>query len=61
MSRQTIMHTLVRAGLHSQKKVKKPHLSTKIVKARLKFAKIHQHRTMEDWSQVVFPDESKIN
>ena len=41
VSHQTVMHTLIRAGLHSQKKVKKPHLSAKNVKARLEFARIH--------------------
>ena len=61
VSHQTVMHTLVRAGLHSQKKVKKPHLSTKNVKARLEFARIHQHWTVEDSSRVVFSNESKIN
>ena len=61
MSCQIVMCTLVKAGLHSQKKVKKPHLFVKNVKAHLKFARIHQHWTVEDWSQVVFLDESKIN
>ena len=50
MSRQTVMRTLVKASLHSQKKVKKPHLSAKNVKAHLEFARIHQHWTVEDWS-----------
>ena len=50
VSRQTVMRTLVRVGLHSQKKVKKPHLSAKNVKAHLEFARIHQHWTVEDWS-----------
>ena len=43
VSRQTVMCTLVRVGLLSQKKVKKPHLSTKNVKVRLEFARIRQH------------------
>ena len=43
VSRQTVMRTLVRANLHSHKKMKKLHLSTKNVKARLEFARIHQH------------------
>ena len=61
VSCQTIMRTLVRAGLHSQKKVKKPHLSAKNVKAHLEFSRIYQHWTMEDWSGIVFSDESKMN
>ena len=43
VSRQIVMHTLVRVGLHSQKKVKKPYLSAKNMKAHLEFARIHQH------------------
>ena len=54
VSRQTVMCTLVRAGLHSQKKVKKPHLSAKNMKARLEFARIYQHWTVENWIRVVF-------
>ena len=61
MSHQTVMCTLVRAGLHSQQKVKKPHISAKNVKAHLEFARIHQHWTVEDWGRVVFSNESKIN
>ena len=61
VSSHTIKHALHRAGLRLQTKVKKPHLSSKNVKAHLEFARVHKHWTIEDWSQVIFLDKSKIN
>jgi transposase len=61
VSSHTIKRALHRAGLRSQTKVKKPHLSLKNVKARLEFASVHEHWTIEDWSRVIFSDECKIN
>ena len=39
----TIKRTLHRANLCLQTKIKKPHLSSKNVKARLEFARVHEH------------------
>ena len=52
VSSHTIKRTLHRAGSRSQTKVKKSHLSSKNIKARLEFARVYEHWTVEDWSQV---------
>ena len=50
----TIKRVLYRAGLCLQTKVKKPHLSSKNVKARLELARVHEHWSVEGWSQIIF-------
>ena len=52
---------LRRGGLQSQVKQKKPRLSIKNVKARLDFARAHLDWTIDNWSCVIFSDESKFN
>ena len=47
-------------GLSSRKPARKPLLTKAIKDKRLKFAKAHQHWTSEDWSKVLFSDESCI-
>lgn len=61
VSPQTIRNVLKRAGLRAIVKVKRPLLSRAHRKARLAFALRHQHWTIEDWSRVIFSDETKIN
>jgi len=61
VSRQTISRTLKNKGMKSGEKKKKPLLSAKNIKARLDFAKTHQHWTADDWERVIFSDETKIN
>ena len=58
---ETVRRALYRGGLQSQVKQKKPHLSIKNVKACLDFARAHLDWTIDDWSRVIFSDESKIN
>ena len=58
---QTIRNALRRAGLKSAVKQKKPFLSKTHRRRRLEFALEHQHWTLEDWSRVVWSDETKIN
>jgi transposase len=58
---QTVRNTLRRAGLKSAVKQKKPFLSRAHRRRRLEFALEHQHWTLEDWSRVVWSDETKIN
>ena len=47
--------------MRSAKKVKKPFLSSKNRKERYEFSKKFKNWTIEDWKQVVWSDENKIN
>ena len=58
---ETVRCALRRGGLQSQVKQKKPRLLIKNVKARLDFARARLDWTIDDWSGVIFSDESKIN
>jgi len=58
---RTVRNALHDAGLGAVEKETKPKLSPKNIKARLEFARRHQHWTVEDWKRVVWSDESKIN
>ena len=61
ISAQTVRRTLKEKGLGSFVKPKKPLLSAKNVKARLAWAKAHKNWTLDDWSRVIWSDETKIN
>lgn len=58
---RTIQNALRSSGLRAAPKVKKPLLSKRHIKARLDFAKRHQHWTIDDWNRVIWSDETKIN
>jgi len=58
---QTIRNMLKKEGLRSAVKSKKPFLSMRHRRARLEFALEHQHWTLDDWSRVIWSDETKIN
>ena len=60
VSAVTLRRALKNAGLRAREKVEKPKLSLKHIRDRLKFARVHQHWTLDDWKHVVFSDESKI-
>lgn len=61
VSSQTICNVLKSASLKAVVKKKKPLLSVKHRKYRLDFALKHQHWTVEDWTRVIWSDETKIN
>ena len=50
-----------RANLPAAKPSKKPWISKKNVKARLKFARDHLDWSVADWGRVLWSDESKFN
>jgi len=52
---------LRRIGYASEVKKKKPALSDKNIKARLKFAGAHKNWKLDDWKRVKWFDESKFN
>lgn len=51
---------LLKYGLRSRRPAKKPHLSVKNVRDRLKFCRKYRHWTPEMWSKVLFSDETTI-
>lgn len=57
----TVRNVLHKAGLKAVERVEKPKLSAKHIKARLQFAKAHKDWTVEDWKNVIWSDETKIN
>ena len=61
ISAQTVHNVLKAASLKAVVKKKKPLLSTKHRKRRLDFALKHKDWTMEDWTRVIWSDETKIN
>ena len=61
VSLKTIRRSLKKAGLKAAVKQKKPFLSKAHKRRRLEFALEHQHWTLDDWSRVVWSDETKIN
>lgn len=57
VSYTSVLNVLYSTGLRGRNKIKKPFLTKKHQKARMDF----ESWTVEDWKQVVFSDESKIN
>ena len=62
VDRRTVAKALNNEGLKAGEKKKKSGLSKKnIIKARFDWAKQHKDWTVQDWNEVIFSDESKIN
>jgi hypothetical protein len=61
ISPQTIRRSIKNQNLKSYKKQKKPDLTSKQVKARRRFAKLHKDWDFTDWNKIIFSDESKFN
>lgn len=61
VSSVTVRNYLKEAGLKSFVRPKKPFLSIRHIKQRLKFALKYQHWTEDDWMRVIWSDESKVN
>lgn len=61
ISSQTVCNVLKAASMKAVVKKKKPLLSIKHRRRRLAFALKHQNWTVEDWTRVIWSDETKIN
>ncbi|EYC34438.1 hypothetical protein Y032_0001g414 [Ancylostoma ceylanicum] len=61
LSVRTIRRRLTEFGHNGRLARKKPFVSRKNRQARMRFAREHLHWTSEDWSKVLFSDESKFN
>jgi transposase len=61
VSYETVLRALHGSGLRTAKKIKKPLLSPKHRAERMAFVKRYESWTQDDWKQVIFSDESKIN
>lgn len=61
VSRSTVTRRLHKVGLFGRVGVKKPLIRKKNQMARMKFAEKYKHWTTNDWSKVLFSDESKFN
>lgn len=57
---QTVRNRLHKQGLKGRVALKKPWLSAKNVKKRLKWAEEHITWTIDDWKKVIWSDETKI-
>lgn len=60
ISSRTVRRRLLNAGLRGCKARKKPWLSQKNKEKRLKWARQHQNWSEEDWSNVIWSDESNF-
>jgi hypothetical protein len=60
-SAQTACRGLKKAGMKAVVKAKKPLLTQRHRQARLDFANSYKDYTVDDWSQVIWSDETKIN
>lgn len=61
VSPRTIGRALRKRQFRAKPKIKKPLLLKRHRVARLEFARVHENWTEDDWRQVIFSDESKIN
>lgn len=61
ISVSTIKRGLKESGLTAKKVIRRPALKKKHINSRLQFVKKYKEWTEEDWANVVWSDESKIN
>lgn len=60
ISTNTVRRRLVGAGLRVRRLAKGPQLTTRHRMQRLRFARDHQHWTVEEWKAVLFTDETRV-
>lgn len=59
VSPRTVQRRLVEAKLYSRRPAKKPLVSERNRRARLEFARLHLHWTVQDWKKILFSDETR--
>lgn len=57
-SLRTVQRTLTKVGIKAVKPYRRPFISEKQAAQRLQWARHHRHWTVDDWSNVIFSDES---
>ncbi|MBW0467733.1 hypothetical protein O181_007448 [Austropuccinia psidii MF-1] len=60
VSVNTLRKSIHELGRRSRIAVEKPYLSPRHMQRRLEFARAHLHWTINDWSRVVWTDESSF-
>jgi len=61
ISQSTGKRMLHSAGLCARRKIKKPNITSETARKRLQFAKKYLNWEAEDWNNVFFMDETKVN
>jgi len=61
VSSTTVKRALRSMDFEAKKKIKKPLLTSRHMKARYEWAIAHKDWTVDDWRRVIFSDETKIN
>uniref|UniRef100_A0A914DAL4 Transposase Tc1-like domain-containing protein n=1 Tax=Acrobeloides nanus TaxID=290746 RepID=A0A914DAL4_9BILA len=61
ISKRIAQRRLKRVGLFARRPAKKPLFKKKHRKAILEFMRSHEHWTKEDWSRILWSDETKFN
>jgi len=61
VSAQNVRRTLKAAGFKAKRKMKKPMLTARHKVHRPRWVERHLEWTVEDWSRVIFSDETKLN
>ncbi|HEX9825657.1 MAG TPA: IS630 family transposase [Flavobacteriaceae bacterium] len=61
VSKQTASRMMQHNGYSAIKKIKKPAITEAVAKLRLEYAEAHKNWSVENWSRVLFTDETKVN
>ena len=60
VSRETLLRTLKAHGISHWLALRRPHLTPEITKIRLKWAREHEHWTLDQWRKVIWSDEASV-
>jgi len=60
LSLDTIRSRLREAGIQKWRAAERPRLKAKHVQKRIKWAKEHRHKTLEEWRKIIWSDECSV-